>query len=359
MVETTTQGAVELRGVVKRFHTFTALRQIDLCIREGEFFTLLGPSGCGKTTTLRLIAGFELPSEGQILIDGQDVSDVPAHLRPVHTVFQNYALFPHLNVVDNVAFPLAVRRIPKRKRQEMARGALDLVQMADFADRKPSQLSGGQQQRVALARALVNEPKVLLLDEPLGALDLKLRKEMQHELKQMQRRLGITFIFVTHDQEEALTMSDRIALMQGGEIIQLDTPSGLYDAPTSLFAAEFIGETNMIPGRVVEATDTKAVVDASGARFTVAVPQSPPVGAAVTLTIRPERLTHASEGAANAVAGRLVDVDFIGTDLRLVYEIGDGCRVTMRRQNTGGPLPQPGQLAQLCFGAQDLRLFSN
>ncbi len=359
MAEPNTQGAVELRGVVKRFHTFTALRRIDLCIREGEFFTLLGPSGCGKTTTLRLIAGFELPSEGQITIDGQDVSNVPAHLRPVHTVFQNYALFPHLDVLGNVAFPLAVQRVPKTERKKRAMAALDLVQMADFADRKPSQLSGGQQQRVALARALVNEPKVLLLDEPLGALDLKLRKEMQHELKQMQRRLGITFIFVTHDQEEALAMSDRIALMQGGEIVQLDTPSGLYDAPINLFAAEFIGETNMISGTVVEATTDKAIVEASGARFTVATTQSPALGAAVTLTIRPERLTQASAGSANTVEGQLVEVDFIGTDLRLVYEIAEGCRVTMRRQNTGSPLPKPGETAQLCFGAQDLRLFSN
>ncbi|WP_457939876.1 ABC transporter ATP-binding protein [Mesorhizobium sp. 10J20-29] len=351
------QGAVELRGVVKRFNTFTALRRMDLTIRQGEFFTMLGASGCGKTTTLRLIAGFELPTEGHILIDGQDVSDVPAHLRPVHTVFQSYALFPHLSILDNVSFPLTVRRVPRRQRLERARAALDLVQMGGFPDRKPSQLSGGQQQRVALARALVNEPKVLLLDEPLGALDLKLRKEMQHELKQMQRRLGITFVFVTHDQEEALTMSDRIALMRGGEIIQLDTPSGLYNAPSSLYAAEFIGETNMIPGRVIEAGAGRARVEALGGRFDVACSEPPAAGAAVTLTIRPERVTPVAADASNSAGGRLVDVDFIGTDLRLVYTMSDGTRVTLRRQNTGAAPPQVGQGAQLGLAADDLRLF--
>ncbi len=357
MSDTPTRGAVELRGIVKRFNNFTALRKMDLTIRQGEFFTLLGASGCGKTTTLRLIAGFELPTEGKVLIDGQDVSDVPAHRRPVHTVFQSYALFPHLSILDNVGFPLTVRRIRKRERLERARAALDLVQMGAFAERKPSQLSGGQQQRLALARALVNEPKVLLLDEPLGALDLKLRKEMQHELKQMQRRLGITFVFVTHDQEEALTMSDRVALMQEGEIVQLDTPTGLYDLPASLYAAEFIGETNMIPGRVLKVTPGLAAVEALGTHLNIAAHKVLPPGTAITLTIRPERVTAAPGDAPNSARGRLIDFDFIGTDLRLVYEMTDGTRVTMRRQNAGDPPPQIGHTATLGFGAGDLRHF--
>jgi len=351
--------AVELRSVVKQFGSFTALRKMDLTIRQGEFFTLLGASGCGKTTTLRLIAGFELPSEGQVLISGQDVSDVPAYQRPVHTVFQNYALFPHLNILENVGFPLRVRGLPKAERQERAKAALELVQMGAFADRKPSQLSGGQQQRVALARALVNEPKVLLLDEPLGALDLKLRKEMQQELKAMQRRLGITFVFVTHDQEEALTMSDRIALMHGGEIVQLDSPTGLYDTPVSLYAAEFIGETNLIPARVIDVGPNEVTLAALGAEMRVPLRTDALPGASVTLTIRPERVSNAGADQPNSAEGWQVGVDFIGTDLRFMYEMADGTRVTLRRQNNGGPIPEPGQPARLGFDPASLRLFNS
>ena len=351
--------AVELRSVVKQFGSFTALRKMDLTIRQGEFFTLLGASGCGKTTTLRLIAGFELPSEGQVLISGQDVSDVPAYQRPVHTVFQNYALFPHLNILENVGFPLRVRGLPKAERQERAKAALELVQMGAFADRKPSQLSGGQQQRVALARALVNEPKVLLLDEPLGALDLKLRKEMQQELKAMQRRLGITFVFVTHDQEEALTMSDRIALMHGGEIVQLDSPTGLYDTPVSLYAAEFIGETNLIPARVIDVGPNEVTLAALGAEMRVPLRTDALPGASVTLTIRPERVSNAGADQPNSAEGWKVGVDFIGTDLRFMYEMADGTRVTLRRQNNGVPIPEPGQPARLGFDPASLRLFNS
>ncbi len=348
---------VELKGVEKRFGTFTALQRMDLTIREGEFFTLLGPSGCGKTTTLRLIAGFELPSDGQILIAGQDVSQVPAHLRPVHTVFQNYALFPHMSVLDNVAFPLTVRRMAKAQRLERARAALDLVQMGAFYGRKPSQLSGGQQQRVALARALVNEPRVLLLDEPLGALDLKLRKEMQAELKAMQRRLGITFVFVTHDQEEALTMSDRIALMKGGEIVQLDTPTGLYDRPVNAYVADFIGETNMIPARVVRTDGDATLVEAMGTRLRVSGTQGTPPGGEGQLAIRPERVCDDMAGPENTAEGILADIEFIGTDLRMAYRMPDGSRVVIRRQNSGRALPRLGEARRLGFGQQDLRLF--
>jgi len=351
------KAVVELKGVEKRFAAFTALRRMDLTIHEGEFFTLLGPSGCGKTTTLRLIAGFDLPSEGQILIAGQDVSNIPAHLRPVHTVFQNYALFPHMTVLDNVAFPLTVRRIGKAARLERARAALDLVQMGSFADRKPSQLSGGQQQRVALARALVNEPRVLLLDEPLGALDLKLRKEMQAELKAMQRRLGITFIFVTHDQEEALSMSDRIALMRSGEIVQLDTPTGLYDRPVNAYVADFIGETNMIPARVISREADATVVEALGTRLLVSGDHGHAAGAEVQMAIRPERVCDDMSETGNSAEGVLADVEFIGTDLRMAYRMPDGSRVVMRRQNSGRAVPVLGETRRLGFRQQDLRLF--
>ncbi|MCB6179088.1 ABC transporter ATP-binding protein [Rhodobacter sp. Har01] len=346
--------AVELRGVAKRFGSFTAVDHLDLAIRAGEFFTLLGASGCGKTTTLRLIAGFELPTEGHVLLGGRDVSEVPAFQRPVHTVFQNYALFPHLSVLDNVAFPLRVRRLSRAEQRARAMAALEMVQLQGLADRKPSQLSGGQQQRAALARALVNEPQVLLLDEPLGALDLKLRKEMQLELKAMQRRLGITFVFVTHDQEEALTMSDRIALMQGGRIVQLDTPTGLYDAPQSLYAAQFIGETNLIAGRVVSSGAAGTVVETLGRRMTLP-PSAVAAGDAVTLAIRPERLRRG--GGTDAPEGRLEELDFIGTDLRLVYRMADGSRLVLRQQNDGGPMPTPGEAARIAFSPRDLRLF--
>ncbi len=250
--------AVELRHVSKSFGSsgaaaeINAVSDINLAIGNGEFFTLLGPSGCGKTTTLRMIAGFEQPTEGELLIRGQNMNGMPAHLRPVNTVFQSYALFPHLNVADNVGFGLDVKGVARPERQNRVLEALKLVQMDHMIARKPSELSGGQQQRVALARALVNRPSVLLLDEPFGALDLKLRKEMQIELKQMQRRLGITFIFVTHDQEEALTMSDRIAVMHKGKVLQVDDPVGIYERPTTLFGAGFIGEMNFLKAKVVE-----------------------------------------------------------------------------------------------------------
>ncbi|MCF1709404.1 ABC transporter ATP-binding protein [Tabrizicola sp. J26] len=350
------QPAVDLRGVVKRFGTMTAVDHLDLTIRSGEFFTMLGASGCGKTTTLRLIAGFELPTEGQILISGQDVSDIPAYQRPVHTVFQSYALFPHLTILDNVAFPLRVRRLPRAEQRARAMAALEMVQMGRYGDRKPSQLSGGQQQRVALARALVNEPTVLLLDEPLGALDLKLRKEMQLELKDMQRRLGITFVFVTHDQEEALTLSDRIALMQGGRIVQLDTPANLYNAPQSLYAAEFIGETNLIPARMVSADHGSSVVEALGQTYR-AEGTTASAGAAVTLALRPERVRR--EPAGTGPVGELVEIDFIGTDLRLTYRMADGSKVIVRQQNSGGIPPAIGERMPLGFETDSLRIFTS
>jgi spermidine/putrescine transport system ATP-binding protein len=351
----TSPPAVDLRGVTKRFGAVTAVDRLDLTIRSGEFFTMLGASGCGKTTTLRLIAGFDLPTEGQILISGQDVSEVPAYQRPVHTVFQSYALFPHMTILDNVAFPLKVRRLTRAEQRDRAMAALDMVQMGGLADRRPAQLSGGQQQRAALARALVNEPAVLLLDEPLGALDLKLRKEMQHELKEMQRRLGITFVFVTHDQEEALTLSDRIALMQGGRIIQLDTPANLYNAPKTLYAASFIGETNLIPARVIGHDGDAGLVEALG-RTRRIEGLAAPAGSAVTLALRPERIRR--DAAGEGPEGRLVGIDFIGTDLRLTYALADGTSIVVREQNRGTAIPAIGETTRLGHDDGDLHIFT-
>src|SRR5918998_6624754 len=237
---------VELRGLTKRFDDVVAVDSVDLHVDEGEFLSLLGPSGCGKTTTLRLIAGFERPDEGAVLIGGEDVVRLPPYRREVNTVFQSYALFPHLRVLDNVAYGLKQRGFDKQQRHDRARTMLELVRLPEVETRKPKQLSGGQQQRVALARALVMEPKVLLLDEPLGALDLKVRRQLQIELKRIQETVGVTFIYVTHDQEEALAMSDRVAVMNAGRIEQLGRPREIYDSPATPFVADFIGETNFI-----------------------------------------------------------------------------------------------------------------
>ncbi|MEC8767049.1 MAG: ABC transporter ATP-binding protein, partial [Actinomycetota bacterium] len=239
-------AAVELKGITKKFGDVTAVDNVDLTIEDGEFFSLLGPSGCGKTTTLRMIAGLEFPTEGSLSIFGEEVGTLAPNKRSVNTVFQNYALFPHLTVLDNVGFGLKMQGVAKKETKERAMEMIELVQLAGLETRKPSQMSGGQQQRVALARALVNQPKVLLLDEPLGALDLKLRQEMQLELKKLQRDVGISFVFVTHDQEEALTMSDRIAVMHEGKLLQVASPEEIYESPANRFVADFIGRTNLL-----------------------------------------------------------------------------------------------------------------
>ncbi|MEP0772652.1 spermidine/putrescine ABC transporter ATP-binding protein, partial [Trichocoleus sp. ST-U1] len=263
--ETTNELDVELRKVFKVFNGETAVRGVDLEIHRGEFFSILGPSGCGKTTTLRLMAGFETPSAGEVLIQGQTMNHVPPHRRPVNTVFQSYALFSHLSVWENIAFGLRIKKRPRTEIAERVQEALKLVKMETYANRFPSQLSGGQQQRVALARALVNRPAVVLLDEPLGALDLKLRKQMQVELSNLHQDLGLTFVMVTHDQEEALSLSDRIAVMRGGKIEQIGSPTEIYEHPKTPFVADFIGDTNLFEGRI-EASDysTLKVVTKSG-----------------------------------------------------------------------------------------------
>jgi spermidine/putrescine transport system ATP-binding protein len=280
------RAAVELVGVTKRFgDDVTAVDDLELTIEDGEFFSLLGPSGCGKTTTLRMIAGFEFPTEGSIRIHGNEMGLKPPNERPVNTVFQSYALFPHMTVFDNVAFGLEMKKVSKADVEARVRRVLDQVQLAQRADARPSQLSGGMQQRVALARALVNEPEVLLLDEPLGALDLKLRQNMQYELKDLQSRVGITFVYVTHDQEEALTMSDRIGVMSNGRLLQVGDSHEIYERPTSRFVADFIGDINLIDGEI---SGSGSVRLSNGVE--IEIPAGHDQSGSVTLALRPERL---------------------------------------------------------------------
>ncbi|MCS7274630.1 MAG: ABC transporter ATP-binding protein [Candidatus Bipolaricaulota bacterium] len=283
--------SVELRGVSKRFGATTVLDHVSLQVQKGEFFSLLGPSGCGKTTTLRIIAGFEHPDSGELLINGQPALHIPPHERDINLVFQHYALFPHLTVARNVAFGLEMQRRPRAEIQRRVAEALELVRLTGLEDRYPKQLSGGQQQRVALARALVTHPSVLLLDEPLGALDQKLRQEMQLELKRLQRQLQITFIYVTHDQEEALALSDRIAVMHRGRVLQVGTPEEIYEHPATRFVAEFIGESNLLEGEVVHVVGERALVKIGALQTNVFSRRCLKVGQRVTLALRPEAIS--------------------------------------------------------------------
>jgi spermidine/putrescine transport system ATP-binding protein len=324
-------AAVELEKVTKRFGTFTAVDALDLSIDQGEFFSLLGPSGCGKTTTLRLIAGFEQPSEGAVRLDGDDVARVPPYRRHVNTVFQSYALFDHLNVEDNVAFGLRRRKVAKPEVQRRVGEALELVALHERARARPNELSGGQRQRVALARALVNRPSVLLLDEPLGALDLQLRKQMQIELKRIQREVGITFVYVTHDQEEALAMSDRIAVMHDGVVQQLGPPEEIYEQPVKAFVAGFIGISNLLPATVEDG----GVRLSTGGLVAAPVPGELPVGSEVQLSIRPEKLwiDELEDGMAS-VEGVVAERVYLGTTTQLIVELGPGARLVALEQNT-------------------------
>ncbi len=349
--------AVHLEGVTKTFGddaagrrtttrdapgpgiVVTAVAGIDLDIYDGEFFSMLGPSGSGKTTTLRMIAGFELPTSGRILLHGEDVSNKPPYERDVNTVFQDYALFPHMTVGDNVGYGLMVRKVPKAERVSMVADALRMVRLEGYEGRKPGQLSGGQRQRVALARALVNRPRVLLLDEPLGALDLKLREEMQIELKAIQQAVGITFIYVTHDQEEALTMSDRLAVFNQGRIEQLGTPAEVYERPATRFVAGFVGTSNLLTGEAAV-----AILGRSG-----------------TYTIRPEKI-HIGEPSTpvgpdeTGAVGRIHDVVYLGPDTRYIVELEAGARLVVTRQNlattSSEALAQQGNAVRLIWKRQ-------
>ncbi|MEV8337263.1 ABC transporter ATP-binding protein [Leucobacter sp. NPDC077196] len=328
---------LQLVGIQKRFPGFTAIEHLDLTIPAGSFFALLGPSGCGKTTTLRLVAGLEDASAGRILIGGEDVTALTPHRRPVNTVFQSYALFPHMSVLENVAFGLRRRRIADAAGK--AHEALRLVELDHVADRKPAQLSGGQQQRVALARAVVNRPALLLLDEPLGALDLKLRRQMQQELKQIQQEVGLTFLHVTHDQEEAMTMADTVAVMNQGRIEQMGAPEDLYELPRTVFVANFLGQSNLFPADVVGATDQVLHADFLGTRLSVPRARSERDSGRITLGVRPEKLTLAhSESAPNAESnvvgpGRVTDVSFIGVSTQYTVALPGAGDVQVFEQN--------------------------
>jgi spermidine/putrescine transport system ATP-binding protein len=324
--------SVALRNVTKRFDDFTAVDDLSLELGQGEFFTLLGPSGCGKTTTLRMIAGFERPTSGEIAIEGEDVAALPAHKRPTNTVFQSYALFPHLSVEKNVAFGLKRKRVGKDEIAERVATELKRVGLAREAGRRPSQLSGGMQQRVALARALVNLPKVLLLDEPLGALDLKLRKGLQVELKRIQREVGITFVYVTHDQEEALTMSDRIAVMNRGHVEQVSVPEEVYDRPTTTFVAGFIGVSNLMPatipapGRVKLDSGPEIEADTGDLR----------PGEGCAAVVRPEKLKVTTAGDGEVIADHEPRVEgivesslYLGTSTQIAVNLGGEVRMTV------------------------------
>jgi spermidine/putrescine transport system ATP-binding protein len=286
------QPVAELRSATKRFSEVLAVDALNLAIAKGEFMSFLGPSGCGKTTALRMLAGFEVPTSGEVLIDGQVVNDLPAHRRPVNMVFQHYALFPHLTVADNIAYGLRQRRprIDARVIRDKVERALDSVRLSDFGSRRIWEMSGGQQQRVALARAIVNEPKLLLLDEPLAALDRKLRHEMQIELQNLQRALGITFVLVTHDQEEALSMSDRVCVMRGGQIVQVGTPQGLYDAPGSRYVADFVGKSNFFEGTLLGAEGALAALRSASGRILRGSNAAPEGAAPLCLSVRPEQI---------------------------------------------------------------------
>ncbi len=328
--------AIEVRNVVKRYGSFTALKNVSLSIFDNEFFTLLGPSGCGKTTLIRLIGGFETLTKGEIYLHGAPVHFLPPHRRPVNTVFQNYALFPHMTVLDNVSFGVEMRGASKSKAHQEALKILELVQLSEFAKRMPSQLSGGQQQRVALARALAPQPKVLLLDEPLSALDLQLRKSMQIELKNLQRETGITFIFVTHDQEEALTMSDRIAVMSGGELQQLGQARDIYEKPRTVFVANFIGETNLLEVSIDHIADGRVRCHLRGGHTFVCQKtekQRLRVGSKAHVSVRPERLFISGVGA-DVGAGNTANENFRGTVLQNIY-VGTDI-ITILRLNGGG-----------------------
>ena len=339
-------GDLRLTGLTKRFGSFTAVDDLDLTIPQGSFFALLGASGCGKTTTLRMVSGLEDPTAGRIFLGDTEVTTTKPYKRPVNTVFQNYALFPHLNIYDNVAFGLRRRGVKDVRKQ--VDDILTLVELAHLAKRKPTQLSGGQQQRVAVARALINQPQVLLLDEPLGALDLKLRRQMQIELKRIQTEVGLTFVHVTHDQEEAMTMADTIAVMNAGRIEQLGSPEELYENPATTFVANFLGQSNLVAGTVTGKEDGVVTVDAHGHRIALPAERSHVDSGAAIVGVRPEKVQLSASGDEveadrNVLTGGIVtDASFIGVSTQYLVKMPWGQELSVFEQNTGKEIFRPG-----------------
>ena len=360
-----TEPSVRLEGVTKRFDEFEAVKSMDLDIGQGEFFTMLGPSGCGKTTTLRMIAGFEQPTEGSVRIEGTDVAGLPPHKRPTNTVFQSYALFPHMTVADNVGYGLKRQKVPKAEIGSRVEAELERVGLAERANQKPAQLSGGMQQRVALARALVNLPKVLLLDEPLGALDLKLRKGLQLELKGIQRDVGITFVYVTHDQEEALTMSDRIAVMNQGRVEQVDTPEEIYERPATTFVAGFIGVSNLMPGEVVSANGGGPRVRLDAGVEIEAPTNGLGPGERCHAVVRPEKLRLDPRDASApdgwpSVEGMVESSIYLGTATQIVVKLAGNVPMTVLVPNADeverGQLPGGGVPVRLSWAPEHIHV---
>lgn len=336
---------LEIRNIVRRFGDFTAVDGVSMSIESGEFFTLLGPSGCGKTTLLRMIAGFDTPQAGEMLLEGNDLISLAPEKRPIHTVFQNYALFPHMTVEENIAFPLRMVKAGRDETRERVRKSLEDVRLADRGKRYPNELSGGQRQRVALARALVNRPRLLLLDEPLAALDMKLREQMQLELINLQKEVGITFIYVTHDQTEALALSDRIAVMNGGRVEQLDAPSKIYDSPRNRFVADFIGTCNLIDARVSAAGDEKMVLEIDGLGEVMARnPGGAAAGTEGILALRPEKIRISAqmprEAEENHFRGRVRDFLYMGDVTVYIVEVGEGVHIEALLPNAAAGRPR-------------------
>ncbi|MBI0538151.1 ABC transporter ATP-binding protein [Roseomonas sp. KE2513] len=359
-VRDTSQGQVALEALAKRFGPVKAIDDVSLRVGAGEFLALLGPSGSGKTTILMAIAGFEYPDEGRILIGGEDVTWAPPNRRNLGMVFQRYTLFPHMSVLENIAFPLKMRRIGRAEREERARAALETVRLGGMGDRRPSQLSGGQQQRVAIARAIVYQPRVLLMDEPLSALDKNLREEMQLEIKHLQQRIGITVVFVTHDQTEALTMADRVAVLDHGRLQQVGAPRDLYEAPETVFVAGFIGETNFCEGHLdypAAAGEPVSVALDGGGRMSATAAQALPAGGRIKVALRPERLRVLPAG--NGPAARVKEAIYAGNATTLMLEDEAGQRLRARIPAGGGlHEPRPGDHVRLSWQTADARAFA-
>jgi spermidine/putrescine transport system ATP-binding protein len=354
----TGKAIVEIKNVNKFYGNTHVVKNLNMTVYEGEFLSILGPSGCGKTTTLRMIAGFEQQSDGDILVEGNPVEDKEPYDRNVNTVFQSYALFPHMNIHDNIAFGLKMKKISRIETEERVNEALQMVRLEGFEKRFPSQLSGGQKQRVAIARAIINRPRVLLLDEPLGALDMKLRKQMQIELKRLQKKLGITFIYVTHDQEEALTMSDRIAVMNGGVLEQMDTPSRIYDHPKSKFVADFIGESNLFEGCIGSSADGVHTVTTESGEI-LGKGEGFAADELIYVSVRPEKIKCSSAPVEGfSIRGVVKENIFIGTLLKTIIALPDNNEIKMTAIS-GGTVPAPGSAQYLYWDVADAVLMHN